>query len=74
MPEITVQEKQRRRQINDSVIGTNAMEGIELDAETIALMRRYEEGELSRQELSAAIDAHVEALFARIAEPVAATA
>jgi len=42
MDHISEQEKARRRQINESVIGTNAMEGIVFDAETLALMRRYE--------------------------------
>jgi hypothetical protein len=64
MAGISEDEKLRRRRINESVIGTNAMEGLVLDAETLALMRRYEEGELTRQQLSAEIDLHVEKLLA----------
>jgi hypothetical protein len=65
MAHISEAEKLRRRQVNESVIGTNAMEGLELDAETLALMRRFEEGELTRQQLSAEIDLHVEKLLAQ---------
>ena len=65
MPFISEEEKLRRRQVNESVLGTNAMEGLTLDAETLALMRRFEEGELTRQQLSAAIDRHVETLLAQ---------
>jgi hypothetical protein len=65
MSQISEEEKLRRRQVNESVLGTNAMEGLTLDAETLALMRRFEEGELTRQQLSAAIDRHVETLLAR---------
>jgi len=64
MASISEEEKLRRRQINESVKGTNAMEGIVFDTETLALMRRYEEGELTRQELSAEIDRHVDKLLA----------
>ncbi len=64
MAGISEEEKLRRRQITENVIGTNAMEGIVFDAETLALMRRYEEGELTRQELSAEIDLHVDKLLA----------
>jgi hypothetical protein len=56
---ISEQEKLRRRQAVESVIGTNAMEGIVLDAPTRALMRRFEAGEIEIEELSAAIDRHV---------------
>ena len=63
MPEITMAEKLRRQGVNASVIGTNAMEGLELDAETLVLMRRFEDGELNREQLSAAIDLHVEEML-----------
>ena len=36
MPRISEAEKLRRRRINESVIGTNAMEGLTLDAETVS--------------------------------------
>ena len=64
MADISEEEKLRRRQINESVIGTNAMEGLVLDAETLALMRRYEEGELTSQQLSVEINLHVDKLLA----------
>lgn len=64
MANISEEEKLRRRQINESVKGTNAMEGIVFDAETLALMRRYEEGELTSQQLSVEINLHVDKLLA----------
>ncbi|ADW67736.1 antitoxin VbhA family protein [Granulicella tundricola] len=63
MQPISDEEKSRRRRINQSVIGTNAMEGLSLDEETLSLMRRYEEGEIDREELSSAIDLHVARLL-----------
>ncbi len=71
MPPISEAEKLRRRQVNESVLGTTAMEGLTLDAETLALMRRFEEGELTRQELSVAIDRHVQNLLALQGSPEA---
>ena len=59
MAAISEEEKLRRRNANASVIGTNAMEGLTLDSETLTLMRQFEEGDLSREQLSAAIDRHV---------------
>jgi hypothetical protein len=53
-----------RRQSNEDVIGTSAMEGQFLDEATLALMRRFEEGELDREQLSAAIRLHVQELLA----------
>lgn len=67
MSSISEQEMLRRRRINQSVIGTNAMEGLQLDAETIALMAQYERGELSREQLSAEIDRHVSDLATALA-------
>jgi hypothetical protein len=64
MPSISPEEKLRRQRINESVIGTSAMEGITLDTQTLLLIRRYEDGELTREELSAAIDAHVREMLA----------
>jgi hypothetical protein len=60
MAAISEQERLRRRNANANVIGTNAMEGLTLDSETLALMRRFEDGELDREQLSSAIDHHVE--------------
>jgi hypothetical protein len=61
---ISEEEKRRLRLSNESIIGTNAMEGQFLDAPTLGLLRRYEEGELDQQGLSAAIDDHVRQLLA----------
>jgi hypothetical protein len=66
MAVITEEEKLRRRQSNEDAIGTLAMEGLSLDAPTLALMRRFEEGELDREELSAAVRSHVASLHARM--------
>lgn len=63
MAAISEEEKLRRRNVNASVIGTNAMEGLELDGETLSLMRQFEEGLLTRGELSDAIDRHVASMF-----------
>ncbi len=63
MAAITEEEKLRRQRVNASVFGTNAMEGLTLDAETLGLMRRFETGELTREQLSAAIDEHVNAML-----------
>lgn len=65
MAVITEEEKLRRRQSNEDAIGTHAMEGLFLDAPTLALMRRFEEGELDREELSAAVRSHVLGLHAQ---------
>jgi hypothetical protein len=64
MASIPEEEKVRRRRVNASVIGTNAMEGLQLDPETLALMHRFEEGELTREELSIVIDLHVSRMLA----------
>ena len=64
MPDLSEQERKRRRESNADVLGTNAMEGLLPDDETLALMRRFEEGELDREQLSAAIDKHVAKLLA----------
>ena len=62
MPIISETEKKRRSRINASVLGTHAMEGMYPDATTQALLRKYEAGELTREQLSAEIDRHVESL------------
>jgi hypothetical protein len=64
MAQISAPEKFLRHQSNQDVLGTHAMEGIAPDAATLALMDRFAEGELSREELSAAIDLHVQGLLA----------
>ena len=62
MPAITEEEKLRRRLSIESVIGTNAMEGISLDAPTLALMHRYQEGEIDLDQMSSGIDLHVQSM------------
>jgi len=64
MASISEEERVRRQLVNASVIGTSAMEGLELDSETVTLMHLFETGELSREQLSAAIDAHVAEMLA----------
>jgi len=65
MAGISEDEKLRRRESNEDVLGTHAMEGLSPDAATRALMDRFADGELSREQLSAAIDLHVEKLLAK---------
>lgn len=64
MSQMLEAEKIRRRESNQDVLGSHAMEGIFPDEATISLMRRFEDGELTREELSAAIDCHVQDLLA----------
>jgi hypothetical protein len=63
MAAISEQEKLRRRNGTDSIIGSFAMEGLSLDATTLALTRRFESGELTREQLGIAIDNHVDAML-----------
>ncbi|MBB5065359.1 antitoxin VbhA family protein [Granulicella mallensis] len=58
MPKISEAEKNRRHRINESVLGTNAMEGLYPDAETLALLQKYEDGELTGEQLSSALNEH----------------
>ncbi|MGD0799180.1 MAG: antitoxin VbhA family protein [Acidobacteriaceae bacterium] len=64
MAPITEEEKRHRREGNASVLGTHAMEGLFPDAETVALMDRYAEGEFTIEEFSTAMDLHVKKLVA----------
>ena len=61
---ISDEEKLRRRESVESVLGTSAMEGQFPDTSTLALLERFEKGEFDQQGLSAAIDRHVEHLLA----------
>ncbi|SNT30948.1 hypothetical protein SAMN05421770_10795 [Granulicella rosea] len=63
MAHISEDEKLRRRQSNEDVLGTHAMEGLFPDTTTTALLERFAEGELNREQLSAAIDLHVQQLL-----------
>jgi hypothetical protein len=64
MAHLSEEEKLRRRESNQCVLGTHAMEGMFPDAATLSLMDRYAEGELTREQLSSAIDRNVEATLA----------
>lgn len=64
MPSISEDEKARRHQLVESVLGTNAMEGLSPDTATLSLMRRYEQGELTMEQFSEAMDRHAHELLA----------
>ncbi len=61
---VSAEEKAGRRESVASTIGTHAMEGLVPDPETIAILTRYQEGELSLEEFSEAMDAHARTLTA----------
>jgi hypothetical protein len=67
---ITSQEIQARREQNESVKGTLAMEGLTLDPVSAELGRRFDQGEITLAEFSAAMQEHVSklALAARQAQ------
>ncbi len=66
MISISEEEKLRRQQASASVIGTHAMEGLTPDATTLDLFRRYEEGDLTLEQFSDAMDRHASALLAAL--------
>jgi hypothetical protein len=61
MPTISEEEKLRRRESNASVLGTHAMEGLFPDEPTLAIFRRYEEGEFTLEQFSEAMERHAHA-------------
>jgi len=63
MPGVSKEEIQRRQNSVASTVGTHAMEGIFPDAPTVAILRRYEQGELTLEQFSAAMDAHAHELI-----------
>jgi hypothetical protein len=65
-------EKLRRQQRNEDILGTHAMEGLFPDTVTSDLLDRFAQGELASEQLSEALDRHAHALFA--ARPVVASA
>jgi hypothetical protein len=73
MPTISEEEQSKRRRMSDSVIGTNIMEGQPPDAATLAILRRYDCGELTLEEFSAEMDAHARSLI-RMHAPMAGVA
>jgi len=58
------EEKRRRHEIVLSTLGTNAIEGIEPDARTRAILAQYASGELTLRQFSSAMDAHAMELVA----------
>ncbi len=65
MPTLSEAEKQERRRINASVVGTHLMEGLEPDEATSLILQRYADGELSAEQLSVALHEHGLAVAAR---------
>jgi hypothetical protein len=56
---VSEQELQVRRSQNASVLGTLAMEGLTLDAQSAEIGRRFDAGEITLSEFSAAMQAHI---------------
>jgi hypothetical protein len=56
---VSAQEKQARAEQNQSVLGTLAMEGITLDPVSLEIGRRFDQGEITLAEFSAAMQAHI---------------
>lgn len=61
---ILEKERRRRNEIVLSTLGTNALEGIEPDSTTRALLARYASGDLTLLQFSSAMDAHAMELVA----------
>ena len=59
---MTVQEILTRREQNESVIGSLAMEGLTLDPVSAEIGRRFDQGEITLAEFSSAMQAHVSKL------------
>jgi hypothetical protein len=64
LAKITEEEKLRRRSSTQSALGTFAMEGLAPDNATLAVLRRFEDGELTMEQFSVAMDRHAAALLA----------
>lgn len=64
MAPISEKEKLSRHASMQSVLGSHAMEGLFPDAATSTLIRRYEEGELTLDQFSEAMDQHAQKLLA----------
>ena len=72
MASISEEEKLRRRNSVESVLGTNALEGLVANADTVALLGRYQEGEIELDRLLVALDAHAQKLVAADGQVVGA--
>lgn len=64
MASISDEEKLRRRESNESVFGSFAMEGLEPDEATRSIFLQYENGELTLGQFSDAMDRHANDLVA----------
>jgi hypothetical protein len=62
MATISEEEKTHRRVSMASNLGTHGMEGLTPDGATLAIIHRYEEGELSQEQFSEAMDVHAYSL------------
>jgi hypothetical protein len=60
MPTLSEADKQKRRLAIGSVIGTHAMEGIELDATVHSIMERFAAGEIDLAQFSAEMQRHAQ--------------
>ena len=63
MPAISQEERMRRHSNMESVRGTHAMEGMFPDSQTLVLMQKYESGEFTMEQFSAAMQAHALSLL-----------
>ncbi len=64
MAVLSEEEKLERRRSNESIFGTFAMEGLYPDEPTRAIFKQYEEGQLTLDQFSEAMDRHAYALLA----------
>jgi hypothetical protein len=64
MARISEAEKLSRQRSNQSALGTFAMEGLTPDAATLALMQQFEQGDLTLEQFSTAMDTHAQKLLA----------
>ncbi len=60
---VSAEEVQRRRESVASTLGTHAMEGLSPDTTTSAILARYEDGDLTLEQFSAAMDTHAKHLL-----------
>jgi hypothetical protein len=70
---ISEQEKQRRHAIIVNILGASEMQGLTPDADSAEIMRHFEEGELTLEELGAAMSRHANELLPAQSEATDAT-
>jgi hypothetical protein len=56
---LTEMEIKARREQNESVVGSLAMEGLTLDPASVEIGRRFDQGQMTFEEFSAAMKTHV---------------